>query len=431
MLAVLVGTVSVLLTYLLARRLLGKQAALAAAFFLAAQHYHIHFSRLGSINIFDTLFAPLFTCLLVYGLQKQRPGWFAAAGLTMGVGQYCYNGAKMLPFVLAVVGGYLLLVRRDFLRANLVNFGVLALGAGLAFIPMGLYEMAHPGSFTGRVSQVSIFQSGWLAREVALSGKSVPRILAEVSSHAALAFNYFTDRSLWYHASIPYLDSVSGVLFVLGLVVAMRDAFRNVGYLLVTAWLWLAVILGGVLTYDPPFSERLITTTPALAILVTLGLVQFTEYGKALLAWLVPVWRVLPTLVVLVLVLVNVGYYFTVYTPTHVYGNPTAEVMTRLLKELALRDDDFKVYFFGAPHIFYETTWSRFLAPRAEGMDVEAGWTGGLSFVEAHRNAVFVFLPQRLGELEIVRGQFPVGVEKPVYSSADGRPLYVMYEVSH
>jgi hypothetical protein len=429
MLAVLVGTVSVLLTYLLTRRLLGRRAALMVACFLAAQHYHIHFSRLGSINIFDTLFTPLFLYLLVRGLREQQPGWFAAAGLTMGVGQYCYNGAKMLPFVLAVLGGYLLLVRRDFLRANLVNLGVLALGAVLAFIPVALHEMAHPGSFTGRVSQVSIFQSGWLEREVVLSGKSIPRILGEVFLQASLAFNYFTDRSFWYRASIPYLDSISGVLFILGLILAMRYAFRSMGYLLVTAWFWLAVVLGGALTYDPPLSERLITTAPVAVMLVTLGLTQLVEYGRALAARLAPMWRILPALVVLVLIVTNAWYYFVDYTPTHVYGNPTAEVMTRLLKELALRDDDFEVYFFGAPYIFYETTWSEFLTPEAEGMDVQAGWVGDLSFVEVHGNAVFIFLPERLAELETVRMQYPIGVERPVYSSADGRLLYVMYEV--
>lgn len=430
MLAVLIGTVSVLLTYLLTRRLLGRQAALVAAFLLAAQHYHIHFSRLGSINIFDTLFTPLLVYLVVCGLRRQRPGWFAAAGLAMGVGQYFYNGAKMLPFVLVAFVIYLALVRRDLLRANLANLGVLALGAVLAFIPMGLYEIAHPGSFTGRVSQVSIFHSGWLAREVELSGKGVPRILAEVSLHASLAFNYFTDRSFWYYASIPYQDSASAVLFVLGLIVAMRYALRNVGYVLVATWFWLAVILGGVLTYDPPFSERLITTAPALVILVTLGLVQLIEYGKALVTWPTWAWRALLVVIVLVLVLVNVRYYFVDYTPTHAYGNPTAEVMTRLLKELATRDDDFKVYFFGPPVIFYDTTWPRFLAPGVEGIDVQADWTGDLDFVETHRNALFVFLPERLWELKVVRARYPNGIEKPVYSTADGRLLYVAYEVA-
>jgi len=432
MLAVLVGTLSVLLTYLLTRRLLGRQAALIAAFFLAVQHYHLHFSRLGSINVFDTLFTPLLVYLLVGGLRKQRPGWFAAAGLTMGVAQYYYSGAKMLPFIVVVLVGYLALARRDLLRASLANIGILALGAVLAFIPLGLYEVAHPGSFAGRVPQVNTFQSGWLADEVLFSGESVLHVLGEVVLRAFLAFSYFTDQSFWYYSSIPFLDSVSAVLFMLGLIVAVRYASRNVGYLLVVTWFCLAVITGGVLTANPPASERLIITTPALAILVALGLVQFVEYGRTLLPRLAPVWRVLPAVVTLALMFTNVEYYFLDYTPTHVYGNPTVEVMTRLLKDLAAHEDydeDVKVYFFGAPVVFYESTMSRFLAPEVEGMDVEEGWTGDLGFVDTRRRALFVFLPGRLEELEVVRAAYPDGMDTPVDSSANGQLLYTLYEV--
>ncbi len=44
--------------------------------------------------------------------------------------------------------------------------------------------------------------------------------------------------------------------------------------------------------------------------------------------------------------------------------------------------------------------------------------------------AWFVFLPHRLAELEAIRGRYPGGVEMPVHSSADGRLLYVSYEVA-
>jgi len=45
------------------------------------------------------------------------------------------------------------------------------------------------------------------------------------------------------------------------------------------------------------------------------------------------------------------------------------------------------------------------------------------------RGARFVFLPHRLGELDAIRTRFPDGIERPVYSTADGRLLYVLYEI--
>jgi len=429
MLAALVGTASVLLTYLLVRRMAGRTVASVAALFLAAQHYHLHMSRLGSINIFDTLFAPLLTLLLLTGLRRRQPGWFAAAGLTLGVAQYYYNGAKMLPFLTAVLVVYLAVTRRNLLRANLANLAVLGLGAVLAFIPLAVYEAGHPGSFTGRVAQVGIFQSGWLVEEAVRTGLSPLRILGEAFLRAFFAFNYFTDRSFWYRPSIPFLDFAGAVLFALGLILALRDASRDAGRFLVVAWFCLAVILGGVLTTLPPASERLVVTTPALAILVALALVQLVGYARLLWGRLTPLWSVVPLVVALALVAVNVLYYFVDYTPRHVYGNPTAEVMRTLTKDLSGREGDFKVYFFGAPFIIYESALPRFLIPEVDGMDVAEDWQGDLGFVDEGREAVFVVLPERADHLAPVQERWPCGALTEMHSSADGRLLYQLYHV--
>jgi 4-amino-4-deoxy-L-arabinose transferase-like glycosyltransferase len=432
MLAILAGTASVLLTYLLTRQFLGKQAALVSAFFLAAQHYHLHFSRLGSSNVFDTLFAPLLAYLLARGLQRRRSGLFAAAGLTLGLAQYFYFGARMLPILVLVVMGYVTLVRRDLLRANLANLGILGLGAVLAFLPLGVYELGHPGSLLGRVSQVSIFHSGWLANEAQVSGKSVLQIVGNAFLRSSLAFNYFTDQSFWYRSSIPFLDPISAVLFVIGLVAAMRYAFRNVSCLLLVAWFWLAVVFGGTLTILPPASERLVIITPALAVLVTLGLTQLVEFAQTTMAaWFRPMSRFTLFIATIVLMLVNIGYYFLSYTPTHVYGNPTAEMLTRLSRELDTSQQDGRVYFWGVPTASYESaTVPRFLRPEIEGVDVPPDWAGDLSFVDTRQRAWFVFLPERLAELETVRASYPGGITTPVYSVADERLLYVLYEPS-
>ena len=338
----------------------------------------------------------------------------------------------MLPILVVVVIGYLVLARRDLLRANLANLGILGLGAALAFLPLGIYELGHPGSLLGRVSQVSVFHSGWLASEVQHSGRSALQILGDAFLRSSLAFNYFTDQSFWYRPSIPFLDSASAVLFVMGLVAAMRYAFRNVSCLLLVAWFWLAVIFGGMLTILPPASERLVIITPALAVLVALGLTQLVEFAKTTMAaWFGPISRFIPFMATIVLMLANIGYYFLNYAPTHVYGNPTAEVLTRLSRELDTFQNDGKVYFWGAPTVFYESaTVPRFLRPEVKGIDVSPHWAGDLSFVDTQQRAWFVFLPEHLAELESVQASYPGGTAIPVHSVADGRLLYVLYEHS-
>jgi len=53
----------------------------------------------------------------------------------------------------------------------------------------------------------------------------------------------------------------------------------------------------------------------------------------------------------------------------------------------------------------------------------------GAPVPDLSRGARFVFLPERRDELEDVRARHPDGVELPAYSDANGRLLYVLYEV--
>jgi hypothetical protein len=123
----------------------------------------------------------------------------------------------------------------------------------------------------------------------------------------------------------------------------------------------------------------------------------------------------------------NMHYYFAVYTPTRVYGNPTAEVTTRLARYL-VEQDRRPVYFHGPPFIYWDFGTLRFLARDVEGVDVPLPGEGGVA-ATVDRGARFVFLPERLSELEAVRGEYPGGREIDAYSSADDRLLYTIYEV--
>ena len=50
---------------------------------------------------------------------------------------------------------------------------------------------------------------------------------------------------------------------------------------------------------------------------------------------------------------------------------------------------------------------------------------------DVSRGARFVFHPARAAELASVRERYPGGAEQHVYSPADGRLLYALYEVSY
>jgi hypothetical protein len=434
-LSVLVGTLTVLTTFLLARQLWGRKVAWIAATVLTFNHYHIHFSRLASNQIGDGFVVTLALWLFVRGIHSRRSLHFALAGVVVGLGWYGYFGARLVGILLAAYVVWLFVTGRRFQsQVTFRYYGRLLLiflvAALVAAAPLLLHYVAHSDTMAARASQITILSPGWLVHEQEYSGQSGTRILLRQFLRSVTAFHYTLDPTFWYRSSIPLLDFLSGALLLLGMVWAVARR-RESGFSLVLIWFWLALITGWVLTENPPSSQRMVIIAPALALLVALGMTWLVNVGRrvfgegGLLRW-----REIVALVLVLISILNLYYYFVVYTPTRIYGNPTAEVATQLGRYLQQQDDDYIVYFYGPTVMYFDIGNLSFLARGVKGVDVYPPDADRASVeFDISGGARFVFLPQRLGELETVREQFPGGERTDVHSAADARLLYVMYEV--
>src|SRR5262249_28378274 len=105
---VFLSLLSIPALYALGRALLGRPAALAAAFLLAVSRWHVDFSRFGMANISSTLFAILAVYFLWRAVRTQRWSDHAWCGLWFGGGLHTYTAFKLIPLLGAVVlGGFL------------------------------------------------------------------------------------------------------------------------------------------------------------------------------------------------------------------------------------------------------------------------------------------------------------------------------------
>jgi len=436
--AALVGTVTVPLLYLFARRLWGRQAAFLAALFLAAYDYHIHYSRLGANNVWDALFVLLALWALDRGLVASngvsQARFFILSGLVMGLSAYFYTGARLLPPLIAIYLVFLWVQRRlhpERARAVKGLDGRLVLLLVLAFLiaagPMLHYALTHPDDWNARLNQVGIIQSGWLAREPGLTGKSTLRILAEQFLRAAGAFHVFPDRTVWYGARRPLLGPLAGVFALLGMVWALAH-WRERRYFLLLLWFWSVIVAGGMLTESPPSSQRLVIAIPAVALLVAFGLEQTVRLARALLRFDRNWGNLILGLLGLVLAASSVRFYFVDYAPTSRYGSRNGETATMIGHYLHGLEGDQQVYFFGAPQIYWKFGTMPFLAPNVSGQDVVEPLEGPPDFVEEKPGAVFVFLPQRAGERSWVEKAFPDGRWRE-FRDAEGSLRFLAYEV--
>ena len=428
-LSALVGTLTVLTTSLLARELWGRRMAWLAAVVLTCSHFHVHFSRLGSNQIADGLFVTLALYLFVCGMRSRREITFALAGAVMGLGWYGYFGARLIGIIVAFYLAWRAAVEYRFL-ARYGRLLLILLGTAVVVVAPLLFHYAdHPENLVSRSRQVSLFASGWLAREQEITGRNAASLLLQQLWKSISAFHYTLDTTFWYRPSIPLLDLASGVLFVLGVAwTTVHCRWPSNGLTLL--WFWLALITGWVLTENPPSSMRLVIVAPALAILTGLGLNWLMELGLRVFGGGRILWNGVALVVLVAVAFLNLYYYFVVYTPTRVYGNPTAEVATELGRRLAQHDDGYNVYFYAPPFMYWGFGTLGFIARDVAGTDVPPPGEGEPLEPDLSRGARFVFLPERLVELDAVRARVPGGVRTPVYSSADGRLLYVLYEVA-
>lgn len=430
----LVGTTAVLVTFLLVKRLKNTQLAFVVACLVATYHYHIHFSRLGSNQIADPFFMALSLLFLYRALDEQRWLDWALAGVVSGLAFYFYAGARLTAVILLAVIAYEFIRRpRQFWQQHYKGLGVL-LGAFLVVgAPIIQYAIRFPNEFNARIYAVGIIQSGWLEREVIIRGESIAMILFDQFRRAALAFNYYQDRTVWYGLNQPLLDPLFGVLFLLGLGFSTLRLWgrggdsRGAG---MVAWWWGGMLLGGMFTESPPSSQRLITLAIPVCYFIGAALWELIQLTKKSFGGTFTNWVLAGG--VIIFSITSLSTYFIDYTPQRIYGGPHAELATEIVPQLRELAPEHRIYFVGAPAMYWGFATLPYLIPGADALDIIENFSNPLTWdlVVLDKGAVFVILPQRINELESIQHSLPDGEIFNYFSPTDGSPIVTLYVVS-
>jgi streptogramin lyase/4-amino-4-deoxy-L-arabinose transferase-like glycosyltransferase len=265
------GLLAVLAGYLVGAELFGWRLGLVAAALLAASSWAVTLSRFGMYATMSTpLFALLTAAFLLRGLRTRRLLDYALAGAALGLGLSFYTSFRLFVPVVAIFLIYLVLytwaTRRAWPPAAFwLGVALLAFLAALVVAPLAVYAVKHPEIFWARVEDTFIF-----------AGKSEverwPALWENLRRHL-LMFNVFGDPNGRHNLpGNPMLDPVTGALFALGVVYALRFALKP-AYFFLLAWLSVG-LMGGVLSLDfeAPQSLRANATLPVAYLLATLPL---------------------------------------------------------------------------------------------------------------------------------------------------------------
>jgi hypothetical protein len=186
------------------------------------------------------------------------------------------------------------------------------------------------------------------------------------------------------------------------------------------------------MTENPPSVMRLVGLAPIAAMLVSVGMLKTVDLVGAALQVPLTRWRdVALAGLIAVAAVSSINFYFLDYSErrTEGYGGPNTEVATEMALYLKRIGVDHHVFFFGPPRMYMGFPTIPFIARGVQGTDVLKPLESASQIESLATRNVFVFLPERRGELDVVRQRLPSGETTEVRSKEKGQLLFVAYRV--
>jgi hypothetical protein len=276
-----IGTITVPLLFLLTRELflsehgesIASQMGLLASLWLALSYWHLNYSRMGMEPITLPLMLTATAFFLWRAIRTGARLHYALCGLMLGLTMYTYRASRLVPFLfLLYVPCHLWLTRRlD--RRLLLNWVTLFGVAFAVFLPLGYFALTHSDIYFSRAGDVSIFNPE-------LNQGSPLRALATSTLNTAASFHFVPDPN-WRQnpAQRPLLDSLTGLLFVVGLAVTI-SRWRKPSYLFILVWLVVMSTPAVLSVSGVPHSSRSIGLLPLACILPAIGLEEARLWSK-------------------------------------------------------------------------------------------------------------------------------------------------------
>jgi hypothetical protein len=189
----------------------------------------------------------------------------------MGVGLLMYDSSRVIPVVVLSIFLWLILWKRSEIRSNWKNWLVLAAGMLIAFGPMLGFAIQSFEGFTGRGNTVMLWNPEvWQHEVVTYNAANGFEVILQQIWRTFLTLHLTGDGSPHFSFPRPMTAPLTAALFVLSLGY-ISSRIKKPGYFALISWVSCTFVLGGVLTYDPPYWPHLNITSPAIALLAALA----------------------------------------------------------------------------------------------------------------------------------------------------------------
>ncbi|MBU4298675.1 glycosyltransferase family 39 protein [Patescibacteria group bacterium] len=157
----LIGILTVVATWFLAKKLFNVRVAFLASFFLATSAWHITLSRTGFRAIMVPLMATLFFYFVYLTFKevsgKKRILFAILAGSSLGLGFYTYISFRAMVIIIGLLAIIIAVINRGIFKKFWREIVIGLISMLIILSPLIGYFINHPDSFAGRAGGVSIF----------------------------------------------------------------------------------------------------------------------------------------------------------------------------------------------------------------------------------------------------------------------------------
>lgn len=287
------GLLLIAVSFVLAKRLFGINAALMSAGLLAILFWPIFYSRIA----LRAIALPVFSGLSAYFWWQAWQGdpsksairssssddeaiksvglntlleqflsspifWFAVSGIFAGLSFYTYMASRVVPLFYLLYSGYLWALHRDHFRRQWWGILTFFVVYALIAIPLAIFLLTNQGVEV-RISEVD------QPLQLFLGGNLRPVIENFI---AFIAMFGFEGDPLWRQniASLPVFEPIIAAFFYIGLFISLWR-WQKSHYLFIILWLLMSAI-PSIVTIDAPSSIRIINALPVIALFPVIGL---------------------------------------------------------------------------------------------------------------------------------------------------------------
>ena len=257
-----------------------------AAASLAGMRWHLHFSRMGIEPVMVPMFWALATWLL---LRAWRTGaWWAygALGLTLALGMYAYQGAWVIPPLVALTALHLLWTSRTERAQQGRRWSGLVVAAVIAvlgLLPLVFFFVEQPDLLVMRPAQIAIV--GQTASPADSSISNALWATAKMFGPFGSPGDLDPRRNI---PGAPALNVWQAIPFYGGLLLALWHSRRlarrsSVGMALVVVGL-VGLLLPGMISEYAPHFHRILGASAPVALLCGIGLDQVWQASNGVKA---------------------------------------------------------------------------------------------------------------------------------------------------